>query len=217
MKTFNVPLLLLGGGGYTVRNVARAWAYETGLALGTAMADELPYNQYYEYYGPDFNLHIQPSNMENLNTPNYLQKQETFLLQALKDLPHAPSVQYSYQPPRDTGHEAREELEKTKREHENMRDVRTSQGDQDRGVADRREFYTDDKDQDGTTMPAKVTNQLNASAAAGSSAAASSSSTSGLVLPSVNQAAPSFQPNTALNAAGAPGISAPLATPMDTQ
>lgn len=34
MKQFGVPLLLLGGGGYTVRNVARCWAYETGMALG---------------------------------------------------------------------------------------------------------------------------------------------------------------------------------------
>ena len=34
MKKFNVPLMLLGGGGYTIRNVARAWAAETGIALG---------------------------------------------------------------------------------------------------------------------------------------------------------------------------------------
>ena len=33
MKSFNVPLLLLGGGGYTIRNVARCWAYETSVAL----------------------------------------------------------------------------------------------------------------------------------------------------------------------------------------
>ncbi len=26
--------MVLGGGGYTVRNVARCWAYETGLCLG---------------------------------------------------------------------------------------------------------------------------------------------------------------------------------------
>ena len=25
---------MLGGGGYTMRNVSRAWAYETGLATG---------------------------------------------------------------------------------------------------------------------------------------------------------------------------------------
>lgn len=33
MKKFNLPLLLLGGGGYTIRNVARCWAYETSVAL----------------------------------------------------------------------------------------------------------------------------------------------------------------------------------------
>ena len=34
LKKFNVPLILLGGGGYTIRNVARAWTYETAMALG---------------------------------------------------------------------------------------------------------------------------------------------------------------------------------------
>eukprot|EP00494_Astrolonche_serrata_P028714 UN28981 len=28
LKTFNLPLLLLGGGGYNIRNVARCWCYE---------------------------------------------------------------------------------------------------------------------------------------------------------------------------------------------
>jgi hypothetical protein len=34
VKKFNLPLMVLGGGGYTVRNVARCWTYETGLCLG---------------------------------------------------------------------------------------------------------------------------------------------------------------------------------------
>ena len=33
MKAYNLPLLLVGGGGYTIRNVARAWTYETAIAL----------------------------------------------------------------------------------------------------------------------------------------------------------------------------------------
>jgi len=33
MMSYGVPLMLLGGGGYTVHNVARLWAYETGLAV----------------------------------------------------------------------------------------------------------------------------------------------------------------------------------------
>jgi len=27
MMGFNVPMVLLGGGGYTIENVARCWAY----------------------------------------------------------------------------------------------------------------------------------------------------------------------------------------------
>ncbi|KAI2618489.1 histone deacetylase phd1 [Hypoxylon sp. NC1633] len=33
-KRLNIPLLMFGGGGYTPRNVARAWAYETAVAIG---------------------------------------------------------------------------------------------------------------------------------------------------------------------------------------
>ncbi len=33
MKSFNVPMLVLGGGGYTIRNVSRCWAYETARLL----------------------------------------------------------------------------------------------------------------------------------------------------------------------------------------
>ena len=39
MKTFNVPLLVLGGGGYTIRNVARAWTYETAVAVGETIPE----------------------------------------------------------------------------------------------------------------------------------------------------------------------------------
>ena len=35
LKTFGVPLLMLGGGGYTLRNVPRCWTYETSILLDT--------------------------------------------------------------------------------------------------------------------------------------------------------------------------------------
>lgn len=65
---------MVGGGGYTIRNVSRCWTYETSVALGCEIANELPYNDYFEYFGPDFKLHISPSNMANQNTPEYLEK-----------------------------------------------------------------------------------------------------------------------------------------------
>ena len=33
VKKFNKPILMLGGGGYTIRNVARCWTFETAVAL----------------------------------------------------------------------------------------------------------------------------------------------------------------------------------------
>merc|ERR1719471_1731799 len=90
---YNLPLMLLGGGGYTIRNVARCWTYETSVALKTELSNELPYNDYFEYYGPDFKLHITPSNMNNLNTKDYTDKIKTRLFENLRMLPHAPGVQ----------------------------------------------------------------------------------------------------------------------------
>ncbi len=47
---------------------------ERGASSLRAHCAELPYNEYYEYFGPDYQLHITPSNMENLNTPKYLER-----------------------------------------------------------------------------------------------------------------------------------------------
>lgn len=40
LSKFNVPMLVLGGGGYTLRNVARCWCYETGRMMGIDLPDK---------------------------------------------------------------------------------------------------------------------------------------------------------------------------------
>ncbi|XP_047147285.1 histone deacetylase 19 [Vigna umbellata] len=99
MRSFNVPLLLLGGGGYTIRNVARCWCYETGVALGIEVDDKMPQHEYYEYFGPDYTLHVAPSNMENKNSRHLLEEIQSKLLENLSRLQHAPSVQFQERPP----------------------------------------------------------------------------------------------------------------------
>ncbi|KAF3035554.1 histone deacetylase [Didymella heteroderae] len=74
VKSFGVPVIVLGGGGYTMRNVARTWAYETGELVGEQMSKQLPFNDYYEYFAPDYELDVRPSNMENANSHDYLHK-----------------------------------------------------------------------------------------------------------------------------------------------
>ncbi|CEH17787.1 histone deacetylase [Ceraceosorus bombacis] len=85
VKSFNLPLLLLGGGGYTIRNVSRAWAYETGLAAGLELGHQVPVNEYYEYFGPDYVLDVRRNNMEDQNTPAYLQKIKAQVQEGWKD------------------------------------------------------------------------------------------------------------------------------------
>jgi len=93
VKSFNLPTLVLGGGGYTMRNVARTWAYETGILVGEELDSTLPYNEYYEYYGPDYELDVRASNMDNANSKDYLEKIKIQVIENLKRTAHAPSVQ----------------------------------------------------------------------------------------------------------------------------
>ncbi|KLT40983.1 hypothetical protein CC85DRAFT_286912 [Cutaneotrichosporon oleaginosum] len=93
IKSFNLPLLMLGGGGYTVKSVSRTWAYETGLAAGVELGGQIPNNEYYEYYGPDYELDVKPSNMTDHNRREYLDKIREQVFEKLRDKPAAPSVQ----------------------------------------------------------------------------------------------------------------------------
>ncbi|GAA5878590.1 hypothetical protein JCM3774_004074 [Rhodotorula dairenensis] len=93
LRTFNVPLIMVGGGGYTVRNVARTWAFETGLAAGVEMNPDMPFNEYIEWFGPEFKLHVPSNNMENSNSREYLEKTTASIIEGLRNLPFAPSAQ----------------------------------------------------------------------------------------------------------------------------
>eukprot|EP00826_Nyctotherus_ovalis_P040386 TRINITY_DN3982_c0_g2_i6.p1 TRINITY_DN3982_c0_g2~~TRINITY_DN3982_c0_g2_i6.p1 ORF type:complete len:250 (-),score=81.23 TRINITY_DN3982_c0_g2_i6:78-827(-) len=91
IKKFRLPMLVLGGGGYTLRNVARAWTYETGLLLNQELPNEIPENDYLEYFCPEYKIHMPTSNMENMNTKEHLAKVKNQLLDNLKHvIPVAP-------------------------------------------------------------------------------------------------------------------------------
>lgn len=72
---------------------------QTGVALGVELEDKMPQHEYYEYFGPDYTLHVAPSNMENKNSRQILEDIRGKLLDNLSKLQHAPSVQFQERPP----------------------------------------------------------------------------------------------------------------------
>lgn len=111
VRSFNVPFVLLGGGGYAVKNAARAWTYETACAIGVEKDVDvvLPWTDYFEWFGPRYRLEVLASNVEDVNLrDNYLERvkyyhspspycqrltsNRTLALQQISELKGAPSV-----------------------------------------------------------------------------------------------------------------------------
>lgn len=111
VRSFGIPMLVLGGGGYTLRNVPRCWTFETSVLLDTPVKDALPYNDYFEYFAPDYKLHTPVSNMENLNTPKYVDDIRTQVLDILSSCDPAPGTQIHTGQPGTTQHPTSMEVE----------------------------------------------------------------------------------------------------------
>ncbi|XP_052774900.1 histone deacetylase 3-like [Mya arenaria] len=140
VKEFGLPLLVLGGGGYTKRNVARCWTYETAVILNEEISNDIPYNEYLEYFGPDFVLHPDISTkQENLNTKQYLESLRQMVHENLKQVAFSPSVEMQDVPPDLLSFDNTEEPDP---------DIRNSQQDQDKRIEANNEFYDGDKDND---------------------------------------------------------------------
>lgn len=100
VKSFCIPLLVLGGGGYTIRNVSRCWAYETAILVDAQVSNDLPpENEYREFFAPDYKLHPNTLNkIDNMNSRTYLDAVRISVLERLRYLPGAPSVQMQQVP-----------------------------------------------------------------------------------------------------------------------
>jgi histone deacetylase HOS2 len=105
VKSFGLPLLLVGGGGYTPRNVSRLWCYETSIATDTEVGTELPPqlgNPFREYFAPEYVLHPRlgtDGRYENKNSKKYLETVRQRIMEQLRYLGGAPGVQMQEVPP----------------------------------------------------------------------------------------------------------------------
>ncbi|KII89414.1 hypothetical protein PLICRDRAFT_698457 [Plicaturopsis crispa FD-325 SS-3] len=101
VRKFNIPLLVVGGGGYNIKNVSRCWTYETGVLVGAALPDELPATVYDSFFA-DSNWKLHPpltGNVKDLNSPAALQRIVISIRNKLRSLQGAPSVAMQEIPP----------------------------------------------------------------------------------------------------------------------
>uniref|UniRef100_A0A673AV89 Histone deacetylase 8 n=1 Tax=Sphaeramia orbicularis TaxID=375764 RepID=A0A673AV89_9TELE len=69
---WQLPTLLLGGGGYNLANTARCWTYLTATVLGKTLSSEIPDHKFFTEYGPDYSLEISPSCRPDRNDTKHL-------------------------------------------------------------------------------------------------------------------------------------------------
>ena len=101
VRTFGVPLLVVGGGGYTIKNVSRCWAYETAVLVGADIPDTLPATIYDAYFA-DSGWKLHPpltGKIDNLNSAASLQRITVSIREKLRYLGGAPSVSMREIPP----------------------------------------------------------------------------------------------------------------------
>lgn len=67
--SYGKPTLVLGGGGYTVRNVARCWTAQSAMLVQAEVSPSIPLHDYFEYYGPDYQLAVPVAAATDFNTP----------------------------------------------------------------------------------------------------------------------------------------------------
>ncbi|KAJ7903960.1 hypothetical protein B0H13DRAFT_2334974 [Mycena leptocephala] len=101
VRKLNLPLLVLGGGGYTIKNVSRCWTYETSVLAGATIPNELPATVYDSFFkDSQFKLHPPlTGKVDNQNSPASLQRITISIRNKLRYLQGAPSVAMQEIPP----------------------------------------------------------------------------------------------------------------------
>lgn len=123
IKSFNLPLLVLGGGGYRQTSVSRCWTYETSILAGVDVPTQLPNTPYDAYFEKDgFSLLpqiVQASSLNpNMNTRKDLEAIMRQIKEQLRVLNGAPSVQMQVIPPSLTGTDDDDPVDEEKEEIE---------------------------------------------------------------------------------------------------
>lgn len=101
---YKKPLLVLGGGGYTPRNVARAWAHETSISIGAAdkikpnLPEDMPNREAFRREGMTLFPNLGGWKGQNLNTRADIERIVRSVQEQMRYIRGAPSVQMNWIP-----------------------------------------------------------------------------------------------------------------------
>ncbi|KAJ3488560.1 hypothetical protein NLI96_g2741 [Meripilus lineatus] len=153
VRKYNVPLLVVGGGGYTIKNVSRCWTYETSVLVGAAVPDELPVTIYDSFFR-DSQWKLHPpltGKVDNQNTAASLQRITINIRNKLRYLQGAPSVAMQEIPPDLAGWLEDEERSREEKDEEKSTAF-AGERREDRTIA-RNEYFDGEHDVDQDEPP----------------------------------------------------------------
>lgn len=135
-KSLHLPLLLVGGGGYTPRNVARAWCNETAIATDNKVSDDMPahtpYRSHFRHDGrlyPDLKeVMLGKDPIPHQNSQQYLDNLVMLINEQLRYVKGGPSVQMKHVPPDLAG--LRDDVEEELRELEEEGEARRKEAEE---------------------------------------------------------------------------------------
>ena len=103
LMALDVPLLVLGGGGFTPLNAARAWCHATATLCGVELDGTVPEHSCSEYYAPDYQLAVPLATMEDTNAPEELEKLREGALSTIREMPARSKPLSARRPPTEGG------------------------------------------------------------------------------------------------------------------
>jgi histone deacetylase HOS2 len=147
-RSRNRKLLIIGGGGYTPRNVARCWTHETSICVDVELRDTLPAHVPYRqaFMGEEHGNGLLYPPLDNIpgkihpntHTESYLQSQIENIQEQLRYIRGSPSVQMSVIP---NGYlQIREDADARFRDEEEMRDRDETRRRKEKNVGGRGEY-----------------------------------------------------------------------------
>ncbi|OQV10620.1 Histone deacetylase domain-containing protein [Cladophialophora immunda] len=136
VKSFQIPLLVVGGGGYTPRNVARAWTNETSICIGAdsmlnpQLPEFMPHREAFRKEGFTLFPNLGGWRNANLNSKQDIEKIIRHVREQLVQIRGAPSVQMKHIPEDIQGwrDEVEEDLKAKRLEREEKAEERDGAG-----------------------------------------------------------------------------------------